>query len=280
MKYSSTFPGALTFSFVLNILLFSETLGHASPIVANFSGGTNTTNPDGYTGAAGNGWSAGWVTTTNTPGSVNVTGAISTASPLNSGGDYLSVSVANSSGGTATGFETRQFNGSTGISVTQPITYSWTFSTPSFTTGQFVFLNNVGSAPSGTGGSNTWVISENDSTWTYRDNTTTVSTTMSIVSGSVYKFTLLSDPTSYTYSFKIDNITAGTTYTSPTGINYRNKTGNSDGTYLGYGVFTNPSSTSTFSLDTIAIVPEPGTMGLTVLSAVAGMFLMYRRRKA
>lgn len=280
MKNSSKFTGGPTFSFALSILLISASLGHASPIVANFSGGTNTTNPDGYTGAAGNGWSSGWVTTTNNSASITVAGTIASASPLNSGGDYLSVSVANSSASISTGLETRQFNGSTGVSVTQPLTYSWTFSTPDFTTGQFFFLNNVGASPTGTGGSNTWAIAENDSYWTYKDNTTTIATTMSIASGNVYKFTLLSDPTSYTYSFKIDNITAGTSYTSPTGINYRNKTGNSDGTYLGYGSFVNANSTSTFSLDTIAIIPEPGTMGLTVLSGIAGMLLIYRRRKA
>jgi hypothetical protein len=69
------------------ILLAASHLSHAD-VAADFNDGNTFLTPDQYPGGAGSGWSAGW----RTSGFVAPTATVIADDPVNSGGNYLSVS--------------------------------------------------------------------------------------------------------------------------------------------------------------------------------------------
>lgn len=269
-------------------------VGHAQ-IVANFTGGTGTTQPDQYTGAAGGGWSGGWSATTNTSGSV------SSATPLDGGGNYLSVALTSSA---VSGSVRRQYTSGSGVSIatTYRISFDWRFdgnkSAMTVFEDRIQFFGDT-SAVAGSATTNTWLIgwaaadgTNNDihgGSWYFFDRNVSsdftvanmFNTGMGLDAGTVYSFTVDVNPVAGTYSATISN---GLTSVSATELGFRRGAVNVSASpaHLGFGV--NRSTTSdnvTFALDSLSItaVPEPaGAAAIAGLAVFCGVVTARRRR--
>ena len=102
------------------LLLFAASSLSRADIVAEFTDGNTLLTPDQYPGGAGSGWLAGWVATANPAAPV---ASVIADTPVNSGGNYLSVSSSNANDN-AIG---RRFASGTGTSVDLTLPTTITF---------------------------------------------------------------------------------------------------------------------------------------------------------
>ena len=246
-------------------------------IVANFTGGNGTTQADQYAGMAGDGWSTAWREASDT----DISATVINTSPLNGGGNYLS--VTNNDAGTSTSGDCvgRKYTDFGGVVLTTPHTISFDFrlDTPvSQIVGsgdQLIFVNARGIALGGDNGYGIWTVPVSGALkWGWRNGGSGVTSTMDVVTGTVYHFTIDLDPAAHKYEVTISN---GTTSVSSGLVGYRNTTY----AYLDYIDFFSkdvnlPSDPITFSLDNLRIVPEPATSALLACVAAVGFL---RRRK-
>jgi len=103
----------------LLLLLAASNLSQAD-VAANFTDGNTFLTPDQYPGGPGSGWLAGWVATANPAAPV---ASVIADTPVNSGGNYLSVSSSNANDN-AIG---RRFNSGVGTSVDLTLPTTVTF---------------------------------------------------------------------------------------------------------------------------------------------------------
>ena len=282
-------------SLALLALFASATVASAQTVVANFTDGTGTTLSDQYTGVAGNGWSTAWAF-----GGTAGSAAVTSTTPLAGGGNYLA--YTNGNGGAATDIALVRQWSSTNIPDTAAYRVSfnvrlddisnWNASGDYFT----VSASNVtGNSPSGsssfliraygatTGNANAlkWAFYNGNKDSAGIDTTRFSSSTMSVVQGTTYQFTIDVNPLNGTYGATIDD---GTNSVTATALGFRS------GTFTGrnYLNFNSAKSALTdtfgYSLDTVAIsvspIPEPSTYAALAGLGVLGLAAMRRRRAA
>lgn len=115
-------PGAMTFS--VDNLAMQLSGGSTTPPVgplASFSDGLTNAATDGFPGMAGNRWLTPWAQNSGSAANIQITSAITTTAPLNSGGQYLQMNVSNSS--TASDYAgaiARSFDTLIGVQKTSP----------------------------------------------------------------------------------------------------------------------------------------------------------------
>jgi len=247
-------------------------------IVADFTGGNGTTQVDQYAGKAGDGWSGAWVENSST----DISATVINTSPLNGGGNYLS--VTNNDTGTSTSGDCvgRRYTDFGSVVLTAPHTISFDFRLDTPTSqilgsgDQLIFVNARGTVLGGDNGYGIWTVPVSGALkWGWRNGNNGVTSTMDVVTGTVYHFTIDLDPAAHKYEVTISN---GTTSVSSGLVGYRN----TSYTYLDYIDFFSkdvnlPSDPITFSLDNLRIVPEPATAALLACAAAAGLL---RRREA
>ena len=274
----------------------------SAQIVANFTGGTGTTVVDAYAGTAGNGWLAGW-------GSTFSAASLSTTSPLNGGGNY--VSTLSAAGTSADNLLFRQLNASTaaanGVSLSAPVRLKFDFrlDTSALAAGEFVTINMGGNSSPFSSTNTAFAIRAYGSNtgnatagkWSFYNGTTTtntasdnnwVSSSMDLVSGRVYSFTVDITPNASaaansgqigTYTVSIFD---GTSTVSSTALNWRSNTATTVPTILNFHAKDNSATTSVgFSVDSISLaaVPEPASFAALSGLAILG-FAASRRRRA
>lgn len=242
----------------------------AATIVANFTDGNGTTLVDQFSGVGGSGWVAGWASLTSS--SPTFTTTVTNVNPLSGGGNYFSGTVAyNGIGSVQTGTISRKMD-TTFLSLSQPLTYTFDFrpdATLFNASNQYLIFNRFGSSGSPTtDAADTWTIKSSGSgataTWSLSDGNraggvaATVNTGMLITTGTVYHFTLNSDPTTQSWSVSISD--GASTYTSGV-LGYRANVA-ADGSNLEFGASSINGHSVAFSVDSIAVVPEPGTIAL------------------
>jgi len=252
-------------------------------IVAGFDDGAGTTLVDQYTGVAGSGWTTAW-------SAPNATASVSSASQLNSGGNYLTVST-NSAGN---GGVRRSYADFDGVDLTAEyvVSFDWRFDGDftEFASGPDRLSIADGSAGgAGESPSNTFFIRAhgddrgvaNGKEWalynggqdgaTDVDDDLWVNSGMSFADDVVYSFTVTVDPVNRTYDVTIDN---GTTDVTVTDLGFWSSEFSGKGTLN----FVNRKSSSaddlSYSIDSISIaVPEPASVALLG----AGMLLIFSR---
>ena len=92
------------------------------------------------------------------------------------------------------------------------------------------------------------------------------------LNGTSYQFTIVSDPSTRTYSVVIDNLDDGSSSFSSGPLDWRNTTATEENTFLNFVSRSGASSAASFgySLDSVAVIPEPGNLALLGLG---GLFL-------
>lgn len=277
-------------SLVLSSAFLAAGLPSHAAIVANFTDGTGTSLPDQYAGAAGSGWLGAWGTTAN-PAAPTI--AIANASPVNGGGNYLTVASSNNNDN-AFG---RRFDGSaTGVNITLPVTITfdiridtltgWNSSTDYITlhasnaaagtnynvsANSSFIIRGYGASPLTGKNANEWLFYNGAATGAGGlDVTRFQNSGMTIATGTTYSFTVTNDPATKTYSVSIFD---GTTTVSSSNLGWRASTA-SNGIAFNQRVNLGTDVIG-YSLDNISIVPEPGSI---TLFGLAGLALLRRRR--
>lgn len=256
-------------------------------IVANFDDGAGSTSVDQYPGVAGDGWGTDWVTT------ANASGEILSGSPLNGGGNYLSVStsLASSQG------VYRTYTNFDGVDLTKKhvIQFDWRFSGnydqldqntdrlyisdgTAASNGQAsstAFNIRVHGAARGTANAKEWAVfdgNQDGADITTADNQW-VNTGMTMERDVVYSFTITLDPENRSYDVSIDN---GTMTVTVTDLGFNRSTFDVSGTLHFRTLKSTGGDNLTFGFDSVQIapVPEPTSLGLMACAAA----MMARRR--
>lgn len=281
-----TFPPRITLSRLSAYLMAFGLAAMAWParaqIIANFTGGNGTAQVDQYTGKAGNGWAGAWSLMANS--SSYITASVVNTNPLTAGGgNYLSVSNSNAAFSSAAYGVGRAYSSANGVVLTSSYTISFDFRLDS-PTSTFNSSNDgvgfFGSSDQVLGGYNSFQIQASYTggtmQWQWRNSTTFSNAGMSLVTGTVYQFTLNVNPTAHNYTISIfdgtNTVTSGT-------LGFRN-TSLTSYPYLNFYSKDYTNDTITYSLDNIVVaVPEPGEGMLSLAGcAVLGVVLGVRRR--
>lgn len=269
---SKSVLAAATFS------LFAGSIASAQ-ITANFTDGNGTSSVDQYTGIAGNGWSSAWYTVgpSGNSTSTTITAGVTNTTPLNGGGNYLSVTNTPGANGQGDGVG-RDISSANGVNLASPYTISFDFRLDSATTN---WAGNDGvniyndSNSKILGGDNGFQIVGDSSGWRVRNGNAFLNTGVSLVSGTVYNFTIALDPTNSQYT---TTITGGASpYASGT-LGYRDTAAAAtDFTHLIFNSKDNQGTdTISYSIDNLIVVPEPASAA--VLLGLTGLGLAICRR--
>lgn len=272
---------------VVSAILISAAASQAQVLTLGFADGNGTTSVDQYQGISGSGWNTAWSTARGGSTSSSTLNVINTNPLTTGGGNYLSVNyTVAGGGGTNTQFArvSRQIS-SSAISLSSPITFSFDLrpDSPVSNANQTFAIFNGQAATNFASSVDTWRITASGAGWAFSDGasgTVTASSLGAPTSGSVYRFTINSDPTTKTYTATILNLTANTSYTSPT-MGWRNTSGTTENTFLNFVGQTGATSSNSFgySLDNISVIPEPSTLALGALGAVSLLFAARKRLK-
>lgn len=272
-------PLLLCLATVCSLLLMPPPL--QSQIIANFDDGNTNTEVDGYLGTAGNGWSTAWSTSSNSNATVD--GDVIDTNPFPGGGNYLSLNVENSGVGTGTqaGGVRRTYESFGGVDTSAVHTVSFNFRLD----GGIDDLNRVRIMNSST-------LNPNASNWKIRTlgtgssnfafeegGSSNVNTNVQLVEGNEYYFELTLDPVNNRYIGHVSNLTTGTDSFTSDWMDFQPNTFSSTLHFLvrvtDRASELDPNTEVNFSIDSIHIIPEPGTGLLALLGILA---LLGRRR--
>ncbi len=246
----------------------------------DFADGNGATSVDQFDGIADSGWSTPWTTAAGA-NITNYNGTVTNVDPVGDGGNYLQMSFTGSASTLQWVRLSRQID-STAISLTSPVRYSFTLrpdSTVSNTNETFTIFSGT-AATNNTSAGDTWKITADGGGWNVYNNNTAVAlgkVGATNLAGTDYRFNLLSDPLTKSWSLTIDNLTNGTSSVSSGTLAWRS-TASVENSYLNFISQSGSAGTFGYSLDSIVVVPEPGTVALLALAGAA--LLRVRRRQA
>lgn len=268
----------------------AATLSQAQ-IVANFTDGTGTSSVDQYNGIAGSGWATPWGTTDQIL--PNLSPAVINSSPVNGGGNYLSVTTTTLNDN-ALG---RQFDGLT-PSLTS-VSYSFdlridslvgwdaandyltvhannSLTTYNVSSASSFIIRAFGASPAAGKNANEWLFYNGASNGGGYSAANFINSGMAVTAGTTYSFTIINDPTTKKYSVSIFD---GVNTVSGSDLGWRASTASSA---LAFNHKVNTAGDSlTYSLDNIVIqaVPEPTSISLALLSGLSLIALQRRQSK-
>jgi hypothetical protein len=278
---------ALAFSAAENFSDYTSTTAFSSTDLTSSTGAGTA-----GTGASGNGWLNGWRTasTSGTSSSLRVTDT----SPVNSGSNYLSASLASSSStGTLDAISVaRSYDVAGGaLATANAFSMSFDFRVDTINASRMsydIFDNKTRST--GASSTNTsFQFRAVNGVWNYFDGSSTpVATTMAFAAGTTYSFTISLNPVSSTYSFTISD---GTSSVSASAINFRasgfatDTTSGSNGgrwlTFTGTETTDTAGESTTFSMDNIVIttaaIPESSSFAALAGLTILGLAVLRRR---
>lgn len=257
-------------------------------IIADFTAGNTSSAVDGYVGMAGDGWSGAWQTkTTNT--TIN-SASVTNTSPLTpTSGNYLAIQTSNAANaGNPAMAVNRQYGAAGGgVSLTSPTTFSFLFRPDTGSSADYrYYIFDASAASASTGSICTWTIAAIGGYWQVLNGnraggiTSTITTPVALTLGTTYGFTVVTDPLTQTWGITISDVNGTALYTNSS-LGFRSSA-TSLGGYLAFGVAdSTPATASSFgySVDSIAIVPEPGVASLAALGFI-GIAMVHFRRKA
>jgi hypothetical protein len=269
----------------------------ASPIQANFDDGETTTEVDGWTGMAGDGWEGAWDSYFQSATGNSQTFQVTDTTPLETGaGNYLNTTFENHRDSSRTAaLVTRQFDMTTARSGGSTLTTSFLYrldylnkSDMYDVLGGVYFAANAtanGYELQGTTDTSAWGVSttrESAPNFRFLDGATGLDESdIVLYLDDVYEFTFTADYDTQTYVALVKNLTKDLSYTSGT-LDFKYKPTGTEpvADYLTWGIRLldgDPSTRmGTYSLDSVSLTPEPATLVL-VAAGFGGVLL--RRRK-
>jgi hypothetical protein len=288
-------------SLVLLFGLLPIGFGRAA-IVATFADGNGNTFVDQYAGISGDGWLTAWSSATGGSGTTSNPTVLNTT-PLNGGGNYLSVPFTV---GTSTNDNfaavIRRFGTFDGVDPTLPYTLSFDYRPEAKNTATAAEFRSrfqifgSSSMPNGdTSGDSTWIIAAAAgttgsnpvgvvaNTWGFLNNPTPgttasiaamqfVSSGIAMNADMVYHFELAVDPANKRYTPSVSDGT--NTFTASSPLYFRNQAAAaSSASYLAFGARQKNTANSglanyPFSIDSVNIVPEPGSILLITFAGI------------
>jgi len=283
----------------LTVTLMGLAMGRAA-VTHDFSGGSGTSDSTQFVGTAGNGWTNAFTASTENASVSN--SIISTSPMIAGGGDYLQRTVTGgASAGNRRSVLYRTYGSSGDLDTTQAHTISFLWRADSVGSGfnstadYFMLFGNSGAPNLDSSANTSWLIRYQGASQggagdivggkfavydgtrtggTMLDATLFADTGMAVSVGTVYQFTIQTDPVTANWSVNIQEVGGSNSYQSST-LGWRNAANNTS-TTIGWGA--KPSATDeafTFSLDNISVVPEPGT---AILGAFGALLLIRRKR--
>lgn len=241
----------------------------ALTITAGFSGGGGTASVDQYQGKAGAGWAGAWST------AGTVTGAIATSAPLNSGGNYLQLTVGSTTVDAAVGRSFVTTDESSGVAANTVVIEKFDIRLDSALT-NFTdvadYITIAGNASSvNSSGTTAFLIrafgaspaaGKNAREWLFYDGgkdggayaaSNWVNSGMTLADGTVYTFTVELDPGALTYSV---TVTDGASTKTVSGLGFRAATGAVPNTLAFNGRKNATGDSLQLSIDNISIYPK------------------------
>jgi len=200
-------------------------------IVADFSDGNTSVLVDGYAGAAGSGWLSGWTLNRTSSANVSFSNSVSTAAPLGSSGNYLSVQVSNASSSVDYGGAVVRAFDPAVVDHASPYVLRFDFrgdsvipSVSADTNSDYAIFGSASNSAAQLDANTTWGLAVRmaggSTQWRYYNGSTLVETGVLYSPGSVYRVALSVNPQAKTYSFTISE--GGNIYQSPANISFRN----------------------------------------------------------
>jgi hypothetical protein len=245
-------------------------------IHAHFSGGNGVASSDQFAGVAGNGWSNAWQTTASTSTLTTTVKSYGDAgySPVNARGKYLDVNATQTGGGSSNPAVGRQYTSFGG--VTRTAVHVIRFDLRVDTLGTFTNANDritiVDTTVLTTGGTanSTWEIrgyGANTGTatagkWSFYNgirngegsakNNRWVSSTMNVVAGTTYSFTVTTNPVTRSWDVSIA-ASDGQTAVNSSNLGYRTTATTARG-FVSYSVRTNAAAEPRdISIDSVTV---------------------------
>ncbi|MFA6286645.1 MAG: PEP-CTERM sorting domain-containing protein [Opitutaceae bacterium] len=262
----------------------------ALPIVENFN--SYTASPTDVTGigsspgfgGTGNGWLSGWRSSTS---NTTVTAKVLDTTPLNSGGNYFSTTIATGAttsvdrGGIGRGYD---FTGNSLATTAFNVNFDFRVDTLVANLRYDIFDTSArGFSPN----SNTsWQLEAHDGFWFVRNGALDTSTGMAFSAATTYSISIGVNTATSKWSYSIYD---GSTTVSGTALNFRGNGTNTDTNPAGARWFMvtageiadAAAASTTFSLDNLVIstIPEPSTTALLFGAATLGAVCIWRRRR-
>ncbi len=293
----------------IGLLIASAPSLASADIIANFTGGNGTASVDQYQGTAGSGWSTAWKAIVG--GTFTATNTVVSANPLNSSGNYLSVSLTNNANlqwaPYACWSAFRQYENNGNVSLTSDHVLQFDYRVDSLPTGWGTsqqdrieifdnsyntlggdqpwldetsswFATALGTVTANTSLSGKWLFGDfdgSDTTWNW--NTKIVNSGIAVEANKVYSFTISLHPTTDTYDVAV---TDGTNSFSATDLGFRNDAGPTG--KLNWAMrLSDTGDTGAFSLDSVNIstIPEPASLTILVTAVLGLICYAWRKRR-
>lgn len=270
----------------------------AGQIVANFTDGMTSEEVDGYPGQAGDGWITSWTTftqsdTTSTPTVIN------TSPLLASSGNYLSTTVTKPTGGNARAGVSRSYGATDLIALDAAHSISFLYRLDA-TDGSwhdanlFYIMDGPVDLP---GSTTTWSIAgirdDGIFQWAFSSGngyaasgipSSPLVPDLRLIFGHVYTFTVSVDPANQRFRVFVENLsyvedeTPGiASFLTPWTDFEADVDAVSGNLSFGSRMIGGTDRFRTFSIDEIAIIPEPGAVALIGGLAALGALLFFRR---
>jgi len=282
---------------------FAASFAHFSDGNDDSNGGVNPPTVDSFRGTAGSGWGGAWRANTNFSPAFSAN--VDNVSPVNGGGNYLKVSLNQTSGNFGQAAVNRQYVAQGGVQLDQSHVISFDFRTDAaLVTGslndRYQIFDHINGNESATLSQNTWVIAAYGSAaggpqgvvpgnWGLLNGNVSnngftaqqfIDTGFAVTAGATYHMVVTTNPATKTWQASISD--GLTTFTSDT-LLWRNQTATAAGGYVYWGLQQTAAVGQVagpyqFSLDNISIaVPEPTAWGLS--APTIGLALASRRRR-
>lgn len=280
------------------IAWLATSISSSASAIANFTGGNGTSEPDQFFGIAGDGWADAWSRRVGSQSTSTFT--VTDDNPFGAGeGNYLQINyerTAIGSGNNRTGVARTFLTGDGAIDMTKPYTISFDFRADTLvgwdsSADQIVFSSESTTTISGVGADTPWALTiRGDNGWSVMNGNG--SGGIANLNFSDLGLTTLSTNTIYQIGVFIDPINKGYDLTITTGGNtyraselngnqllgFRNDLTATNANVLQFRSYTGELGTMNWSLDNIAVVPEPTATAILIPCIVGMSFLLLVRR--
>lgn len=287
---------------VLGALALGICSANAAVSTLTFSNGTGTGSFDQYTGTAGSGWAGAWGTNIWNSGSFAAAGGSATVintTPINGGGNYLSVTGVNAAAGSITYGVNRQWS-SAGFDFSSGVQFEFDLRVLNIQisgSNQQIGIraSNVAenvAATAAPSGNTSWALASSGSGWSVWNGTAftdlklngTGGGTGVISANSNWHFTITTTAAD-TYTASVFNLASPGNVYSFSGLTLGNKS-DAGLTVLNFLDNVTTGKTGGFAIDNISVtslaspVPEPSSFALIAGAAGLGFGALRRRRRA